>query len=65
MEVNHTKGYVRSDGRDSHIRVICPDCGSGGGSHYPCWCSECEPRVLMVPYRSNWNEVFKQEVSKL
>lgn len=46
-------------------RVICPDCGSGGGSTYPCWCHVCNYRVLMLPatndrIKSNWGEHFSK-----
>lgn len=49
-------------------RVMCPDCGSGGGNQYPCWCHECHNlgnKVLMLPagnthIKSNWTEHFKK-----
>lgn len=48
--------------------VVCPECGMGGGSSYPCWCSRCHDngvKVLMLPsvngftYVSSWPESYK------
>jgi hypothetical protein len=50
--------------------VVCPECGYGGGSSYPCWCSHCHDKgekVLMLPsvnkftYVSNWCESVKKQ----
>lgn len=53
--------------------VVCPDCGHGGGSSYPCWCSRCYDKgnkVLMLPsvnkftYVCSWSESLKFQQSK-
>ena len=33
----------------ARVRVICPECGAGGASSYPCWCHMCDYKVLMLP----------------
>lgn len=46
-------------------RVICPECGNGGGSPWPCYCHRCVEKgeeVMMLPSSnnriiSNWCEV--------
>ena len=40
-------------------RVVCPDCGAGGGSDSPCWCHVCDSKALMLPEHSNWSEHYK------
>lgn len=51
--------------------VVCPDCGSGGGSRYPCWCHKCNDKVLMLPctngftYVNNWSEHARNQSQKL
>ena len=53
--------------------VVCPECGYGGGSSYPCWCSRCHEvgeKVLMIPsvnrftYVCNWSESLKYQRGK-
>ena len=62
MNISNTEGYSIKNRR---VRVECPDCGSGGGSSYPCTCHVCDNKVLMLPVHSegksqNWNEVFNK-----
>lgn len=46
------------------MRVVCPDCGAGGGNRGPCWCHKCHElgiKVLMLPacnetIEKNWTE---------
>ena len=55
---------------EGHIinELTCPDCGSSGGSQYPCWCYHCHKlgeKILMLPsvnrhIKSNWGEYFRK-----
>jgi hypothetical protein len=49
-------------------QVTCPECGHGGWSEYPCYCSKCherdKSRVMMLPSSNgriiaNWCEVLR------
>lgn len=68
MEINITKTDGRrllDGGRFNRICVECPECGHGGASDYPCWCSKCQNLTLMLPVQGstlkNWNEVFEPD----
>lgn len=64
MEIHIQGGF-----KDRPMRgVVCPECGSGGASKYPCWCWECHQKgdkVLMLPsvnkftFVQNWAEAVK------
>lgn len=36
-------------GRFERFRVECLECGAGGASSRPCYCYQCEERVMMFP----------------
>lgn len=47
-------------------RVICPECGAGGGNSGPCYCHNCDGRVMMLPacndrITGNWIEHLRNE----
>lgn len=64
MEINIHAGF-----KDKPMRgVVCPECGAGGGSRYPCWCHKCHDKgekVLMIPsvnkftFVQSWSEIVK------
>lgn len=67
MSIEIQKGFTGAEMRG----VVCPECGSGGGSRYPCWCHSCHAngeKVLMLPsvngftFVSNWSEVYNREI---
>ena len=63
LQITVTSGYnLINGGKFNRVRVECPDCGSGGASSYPCWCSKCQRQTLMLPVdgstMKNWVEVF-------
>ena len=62
MNIAKTTGYkLIAPSTAGNVRVVCPDCGSGGASSYPCVC-KCGALMLPTPVNNkfkNWNEVFK------
>lgn len=63
MEINIHAGFSGSPMK----RVVCPDCGAGGGNRSPCWCHKCHEvgvKVMMLPacndrLTCNWSELVK------